>query len=81
MNTSLELLAKIQDYLERRLTLQDLESWLVVRLHIYLVNPASEVARLANLVELSLVEFHDGIRGERSIRQRLARRIVSQKEL
>lgn len=73
MNTSIELLRTLDDYLKRRITLQELESWVVPRLPILLDAPDSSVAQLAAAVELYLAEFHSGIRTERSVRVALSR--------
>ena len=75
MSTSLELDSKISDYIERRIALSDLETWLVPRLRLYLANPDSAAARLVATVELCLAELQDGIRTERGVRQLLARRV------
>jgi len=73
MDTNLELSSLVQDYLRHRATLQDLESWLVPRLALYLDNPSSEIGQLAGAIELLLSELHAGLRTERSLRAALRR--------
>jgi hypothetical protein len=73
MSTSIEIYSKLSEYLARRITLRDLESWLVPRLPIYLENPDSAVGQLAGVIELCLAELQAGIIAERSVRGRLLR--------
>jgi len=72
MYTSMEIFAVLNDYLERRITLWDLESWLIPRLPLYLQNPDSTAARLAGTIELCLSELQGGIRTERGIKKLLS---------
>ena len=75
MNSSLELISKVNDYVEGRITLRGLERWLVPRLAMFLRDPDTELGQLAALVELSLAELEAGIVSQRSIRARLAREL------
>lgn len=59
-----ELTVKVEDYLQRRLSLKDLESWLAARLPLVLVSTDDQVAQLAAAVELFLAEVNAGIRTE-----------------
>lgn len=68
-----ELFSRVEDYLDRRITLREVEAWLVPRLPILLASPDSPAARLASAVELMLAEVHEGIRGDRGARRLLAR--------
>jgi hypothetical protein len=70
---SFELSSRLQDYLRRRATLQDMESWLVPRLPLYLDNPDSAAGQLAGAIELLLSELQAGLRTERSLRTALGR--------
>lgn len=63
----------LDDYLSRRITLADLESWLVPRLPMCLDDPDSVTGRLAGAIELSLAELQAGLRSERSIRMALSK--------
>ena len=72
MSTSIEIFSKVNDYIERRMTLRELESWLVFMLPIYLSNPGSATAELVGTIELGLAEIQAGIRSERSLRRLLA---------
>ena len=72
MSTSIDIFSKVTDYLERRVTLRELESWLVPMLPIYLLNPDSAVANFVGLIELGLAELQAGIRSEQSLRKLLA---------
>ena len=71
MNTSFELLAKITDYLERRISIKALEAWLAPRLPIYLTAPGSGVESLVAQIELSLAEMAGDVVAERTLRRRL----------
>ncbi len=73
MNPSAQLSSKLNDYLNRRIALSDLESWLVPRLPVYLDTPTSPAAELVAAFELCLAELHDGVRSERSLRNALSR--------
>lgn len=73
MSNSVDLIAKINDYVSYRIELRDLESWLVPRLPVLLAQPGSEVEKLTAAVELFLYELHAGIRTERSVRTKLNR--------
>ena len=73
MNASMELFSKLNDYLERRITLWDLESWLAPRLPIFLDAPDSVVGRMAGAIELCIAELQDGLKSERTVKQVLKR--------
>ena len=68
MSDSIEIFSKVNDYIERRITLWDLESWLVPRLPLYFEHPHSAVGQLASAIELCLAELQGGIRSERSVK-------------
>jgi len=72
MSTSIDIFSKITDYLEHRITMRELESWLVPMLPIYLLNPDSAAANLIGLIELGLAEIQAGIRSEKSFKRLLA---------
>lgn len=76
MSTSIEIFSKVNDYIERRLTLHQLESWLVCMLPTYLSNPGSATAELVGTIELGLAEIQAGIRSERSLRRLLASHVA-----
>jgi hypothetical protein len=78
MNSTDQLYSKIGEYLDRRRSLRDLESWLAPRLPVYLDSPASAIGQTAGAVELLLSELADGIRTERSLRMALKRYVASQ---
>jgi len=71
MSTSIEIYSKAGEYLLRKITLQELESWLVSMLPTYLQNPDSSVTELAGLIELGLAEINADIRSERGFRNLL----------
>ncbi|MBI2885729.1 MAG: hypothetical protein HYY02_00820 [Chloroflexi bacterium] len=75
MATHFELVSKLHQYIQRRLKLRELESWLVPRLPMLLEEPESEIGKLTALVELCFAEFQAGIRTERSIRALLTRHL------
>ena len=73
MFTSIDVFSRVTDYIERRITLQELESWLVPMLPVYLANPDSAAAELVGAIELGLAELSAGILSERSVRKLLAK--------
>lgn len=77
MSTSFEIYSKITEYMSRRITLRQLEYWLVHMIPIYLLNPNSEVASLCNIIELGLAEINAGIQSERGFRKLLSQHISS----
>jgi len=79
MITSIEIFSKADDYLEKRISLHELESWLVSMLPIYLSNPTSEAAELVSVIELGLAEINADIRTERSLRLLLRKHLISNK--
>lgn len=76
MSTSIEIFSRVNDYIERRMTLRQLESWLICVLPTYLSNPDSAAAELAGTIELGLAEIQAGIRKERSLRRLLSQYIA-----
>ena len=72
MSTSIDIFSEVTNYLEHRITLRELESWLVPMLPIYLLNPDSAAANLVGLIELGLAEIQAGIRSEKSFKRLLA---------
>ena len=75
MSTSIEVFSKVNEYIERRMSLRELEYWIVYMLPIYLSNPGSAVAELAGTIELGIAEIKAEIRSERSLRKLLAQHI------
>ena len=73
MNSSNELISKLDDYLRRRITLWELESWMAPRLPVLLDAPDSLAGRIAGAIELCFAELQGGLRSERSIRISLKR--------
>jgi len=71
----MDIFSKVSDYIERDITLSDLESWIVSMLHIYLSNPDSTAAILASRIELGLAEIRAKITTERSFRRILSQHI------
>jgi hypothetical protein len=76
MSTSLDLYSKVTDYIEKNITLSELESWLVLMLPLYLSNPDSETAILASRIELGLAEINAGITTERTLRNLLKKQFI-----
>jgi hypothetical protein len=79
MITSIEIFSWANDYLEKRISLHELESWLVSMLPVYLSNPTSEAAELVGVIELGLAEINADIRTERSLRLLLRKHLVNNK--
>ncbi len=79
MITSIEIFSWANDYLEKRISLHELESWLVSMLPVYLSNPTSEAAELVGVIELGLAEINADISTERSLRLLLRKHLVNNK--
>ena len=77
MTTSIDIYSKVTDYIERNITLRELESWLVFMLPIYLSNPNSDAALLASRIELGLAEINASITTERLLRKQLKQQFIS----
>lgn len=73
----MEIYSKIDDYVNHRLSLWELESWLVPRLPLFVTTPETPLGQLAAAVELCLAELQAGLRSERSIRTLLRRNLVA----
>lgn len=71
MSSSIEIFSTTTEYLEGRITLYQLESWLAPRLPMYMISSESPAAQMTGLIELCLAELHDRIRTERSIKTQL----------
>lgn len=76
MTTSIDIYSKVTDYIERNITLREMESWLVFMLPIYISNPDSDAAVLASRVELGLAEINAGITTERLLRKQLKQQFI-----
>lgn len=72
-----EIYSKISDYVQRRITLEQLERWLVSMLPTYFANPDSSAAELAGLVELGLAEIQAGITTQQSLRKLLSQHVTT----
>lgn len=78
MNASIELFSKFKDYLDRRLTLKELDAWIMPRLRLYMSAPESEAGRLVGAIELSVAEVQDGLISTRTAKSLLRRRYNGQ---
>jgi hypothetical protein len=77
MSTAIEIFSRVSDYIEREITLRDLESWLVYMLPVYLSKPDSAASELASMIELGLAEINAGIRSEQGLRRLLTQHIAA----
>ena len=78
MDTFTELASQLADYLNRRLTFQELEAWVTPRLPIFLDSPDSVTGRIAGAIELTFAEYQAGLKAERTIRSSLKRYLAAQ---
>lgn len=72
----MELCASVNDYLDGRITLAQLEEWLTPRLRAVLSTPDTDIAYIAGTVELCIAEIAGGIRTERSAKTFLRRHLA-----
>ncbi len=69
---SYELREKVAQFVGHRLSIQELEEWLVPRLPLYLTFTPSSDGKLAGAVELGLAELSDGLTTEAELRRSLS---------
>ena len=70
---SLELWQLASQFVESRLTIEQLEDWLVPRLPAIMQSPDSADADFAAVIELGLAEMSDGMLDDAQLREELAR--------
>lgn len=72
MEATPDIFGKVSDYLEYRITLEQLEDWLVRNLGLFLSPPSKEApddaSELAGTIELGLAEMSKGHRTEEEFR-------------
>ena len=72
MEATPDIFSKVSDYLEYRITLEELEDWLVRNLGLFLSPPSKEApddaSELAGTIELGLAEMSKGHRTEEEFR-------------
>jgi hypothetical protein len=68
VDPSLDIFGVTHRYLERDLTLDDLQEWLVPRLGAFLVDPHSTASELAGLLELCFADTAAGEADENELR-------------
>ncbi len=68
---SSELRDKVQEYIESKINLEQLEDWVVPREPAFLKDPASLDADLIAAIELGLAEFSDSVTTEEEFRNAL----------
>lgn len=69
---SSDLAAKVQEYLDNHISLEELSDWLAPRIPFYLEHHPSEDSDLVGTVELGRAEMDDEIANEADLRQSLA---------
>lgn len=72
------LLSAIYRYLDRAITLEQLEDWVISQLPVLFQIPDSVVARLAAAIELGLAEIGDGMIEEEGFRDLLQAGVVQE---
>jgi hypothetical protein len=71
MRPDLEILTKVSQYLDHRITLSEFEEWIVSSLSFLVSLPPSTVQELVATVELGLAEMSNGSRTEDEFRDML----------
>lgn len=71
MRPDLEILTKVSQYLDHRITLSEFEEWTVSSLSFLVSLPPSTVQELVGAVELGLVEMSNSSRTEDEFRDML----------
>lgn len=78
---SYELSEKVTKYLDKEISLSELEEWIVPRLPIFLQSPQSSDAEVISAFELGLAEMTDSIRTEDEFRKLLQQALSEQSEI
>lgn len=68
---SSDLREKIIEYVESRISLEELETWLAPQLHGFLSDPYTSDSEVAADIELGLVDIANSVRSEEDLRQLL----------
>lgn len=71
MNATYNISKKVTDYLENRITLEELEDWLAPHLGLFISLPGNNASELAATIELGLAEMTNGHRTEDEFRDLL----------
>jgi len=69
--STFEIRERINNYIEDKISLQELEEWIVAKMPALIYDPLSVESNLAAAVELCLAEYAEGIRDEERVRQYL----------
>lgn len=72
---SFELLNKIQQFINKEISVQELEEWIVPRMHLLLVPAESDEADLVATIELGLAEIGEGMIEVGDLRKALTNRL------
>jgi len=73
---SYELKEKIQQFVDSEISVEELEDWLVPRLHLFIRDPDSDNANIVAAVELGLSELSSGIQSVEDFRKSLNDELV-----
>ena len=68
MEVASTIFKKVSDYLEHKITLEELEDWLAPNLGLFLSLPPNDASELAGTIELGLAEMTEGHRTEAEFR-------------
>ena len=79
MIASVELITKIDDYVHGRISLRDIEVWVVPNLPALLDHPNSFSGRMACAIEQTLNEVSEGLKTERSAKRYLKKYFFEEK--
>ena len=75
MDLTSEIFSKVFQYLDGKISLEDIEDWLVPHLYEFLTLPPCSAAELAGIVELGLAEMSRGQSSEEDFRSLLKKYI------
>lgn len=81
MISSVELITKLDDYFHGRISLRDIENWVVPNLPVLLDHPNSFSGKMACAIEQTLNEVSEDLRTERSAKRALKKYFFEEKTL
>jgi len=76
MDLTSEIFRKVFQYLDGKISVEDVEDWLVPHLYEFLTLPPSSASELAGIIELGLAEISNGQSSEEDFRSLLKKYIL-----
>jgi len=71
MEPQIDIFVKVNQYLDKKISFQELEDWIVDHLFYFIYSPNNTAKDLAGIIELSLAEMSNGHLSEEEFRERI----------